>query len=169
MTPYIISQCGNHTMQERKCLPTFVLAIIVNFNGFEENIADFQWFLRKPSPLNVFRLSDHCHQWFFDGFWFFYHRFQWFSMVPDHWSNDAMVSMDRHGLYGHFDNLKRNFKSDQAYRQHKAWGLHIGISSLFEYEITQNASLRLIWTTFRALATQVLVAYPKSLQFFASV
>ena len=24
-----------------------------------------------------------------------YHRFQWFSMVPDHWSNDAMVSMDR--------------------------------------------------------------------------
>jgi len=29
---------------------------------------------------------------------FFYHRFQWFSMVPDHWSNDAMVSMDRRGL-----------------------------------------------------------------------
>ena len=27
-----------------------------------------------------------------------YHRFQWFSMVPDHWSNDAMVSMDRCGL-----------------------------------------------------------------------
>ena len=31
-------------------------------------------------------------------FLFFYHRFQWFSMVPDHWSNDAMVSMDRRGL-----------------------------------------------------------------------
>ena len=28
-----------------------------------------------------------------------YHRFQWFSMVLDHWSNDAMVSMDRCGLY----------------------------------------------------------------------
>ena len=27
-----------------------------------------------------------------------YHRFQWFLMVPDHWSNDAMVSMDRCGL-----------------------------------------------------------------------
>jgi len=33
-------------------------------------------------------------------FLFFYHRFQWFSMVPDHWSNDAMVSMDRRGLLG---------------------------------------------------------------------
>ena len=98
MTPYIISQCENHTIQERKCLPTFILAIIVNFNGFEETIADFQWFLRRPSPLNVFWRSDHCHQWFFDGFLFSYHRFQWFSMVPDHWSNDAMVSMDRSGL-----------------------------------------------------------------------
>ena len=27
-----------------------------------------------------------------------HHRFQWFSMVLDHWSNDAMVSMDRCGL-----------------------------------------------------------------------
>ena len=35
-------------------------------------------------------------------FLFFYHRFQWFSMVLDHWSNDAMVSMDRCGLlYDH--------------------------------------------------------------------
>ena len=33
-----------------------------------------------------------------NGFLFFYHRFQWFLMVPDHWSNDAMVSMDRCGL-----------------------------------------------------------------------
>ena len=68
LTPYIISQCENHTIQERKCLPTFILAIIVNFNGFEETIADFQWFLRRPSPLNVFWRSDHCHQWFFNGF-----------------------------------------------------------------------------------------------------
>ena len=34
----------------------------------------------------------------FNGFSFCYHRFQWFLMVPDHWSNDAMVSMDRCGL-----------------------------------------------------------------------
>ena len=31
-------------------------------------------------------------------------------------------------------------------RQYKAGGLHIGILSLLEYEITQNASLRLIWS-----------------------
>ena len=36
---------------------------------------------------------------------------------------------------------KRNFKSAQVYRQHKAGGLHIVI------EITQNASLRLICHT----------------------
>ena len=107
MTPYIISQCENHTIQERKCLPTFILAIIVNFNGFEETIADFQWFLRRPSPLNVFWWYDHCHQWFSNGFCFCYHRFQWFSMVPDHWSNDAMVSMDRHGLQRSFLCLSR--------------------------------------------------------------
>ena len=53
--------------------------------------------------IECFWLSDHCHQWFFDGFLFFYHRFQWFSMVPDHWSNDAMVSMDRRGLYSDDD------------------------------------------------------------------
>ena len=41
---------------------------------------------------------------------------------------------------------KRNFKSTQAYRQHKGGVLHIVISSLLEYEITQNASLRLIWS-----------------------
>ena len=68
LTPYIISQCENHTIQERKCLPTFILAIIVNFNGFEETIANFQWFLRKPSPLNVFLvvwpLPSMVFQWF---------------------------------------------------------------------------------------------------------
>ena len=31
-------------------------------------IANFQWFLRRPSPLNIFRQSDHCYQWFFNGF-----------------------------------------------------------------------------------------------------
>ena len=35
---------------------------------FEETIANFQWFLRRSSPLNVFGRSDHCHQWFYDGF-----------------------------------------------------------------------------------------------------
>ena len=34
----------------------------------EETIANFQWFLRRPSALNVFGRSDHCHQWFYDGF-----------------------------------------------------------------------------------------------------
>ena len=27
-----------------------------------------------------------------------YHRFQWFLMVPDHWSNNVVVSMHRCGL-----------------------------------------------------------------------
>ena len=34
----------------------------------EETIANFQWFLRRPSPLNVFWAADYCHQWFYDGF-----------------------------------------------------------------------------------------------------
>ena len=42
---------------------------IENFNGFEETIENFQWFWRTPSPLNVFWYSDHCQQWFFNGFW----------------------------------------------------------------------------------------------------
>ena len=58
------------------------------FNGFWGDHHHWMFFGR----------SDHCHQWFYDGFWCCYHRFQWFSMVPDHWSNDAMVSMDRCGL-----------------------------------------------------------------------
>ena len=49
---------------------------------------------------------DH-HHWMFFGcltiaingfsivFLYFYHCFQWFLVVKDHWSNDAMVSMDR--------------------------------------------------------------------------
>ena len=78
------------------------LETIERVNGFKETIGNFQWFLRQPSPLNVFLQSDHCHQWFFNGCWSCYHRFQWFSMVLYHWSNDAMVSMHRYGLpYAH--------------------------------------------------------------------
>ena len=109
LTPYIISQCENHTIQERKCLPTFILAIIVNFNGFEETIADFQWFLRRPSPLNVFWRSDHCHQWVFNVFLFFYHRFQWFLMVPDH----LVKRCD--GFDGSSWSISSWFKSKQSY------------------------------------------------------
>ena len=104
---------------------------IVIFNGFEETIANFQWFLRRPSPLNVFWRSDHCHQWFFDGFSFFYHRFQWFSMVRDHWSNDAMVSMDRYGLVGR----NEHFQWKDALKRKKDWvdkwnGLEIRIRTI---------------------------------------
>ena len=41
---------------------------IAGIQKSEETIAYFQWFLRRPSPLNVFGRSDHCHQWFYDGF-----------------------------------------------------------------------------------------------------
>ena len=71
---------------------------------------------------------------------------------------------------------KRNFKSTQAYHQHKAkgGGLHIGISFLLEYEIIQNASLRLIWshTAFEQPLELWRHQYPQhfpTLAFFASV
>ena len=32
---------------------------IEHFNGLEETIGNFQWFLRRPSPLNVFLQIDH--------------------------------------------------------------------------------------------------------------
>ena len=54
-------------------------------------------------------------------FLFFYHRFQWFSMVPDHWSNDAMVSMDRRGLMQVPQNLpvlqRKKQKKDKSVEQ----------------------------------------------------
>ena len=46
-------------------------------------------------------MANNWHQQlYFNGFWSCscHQRFQWFSMVLDRWSNDAMVSMDRHGL-----------------------------------------------------------------------
>ena len=62
-------------------------------------------------PLQIFNgfWGDHHHWMFLGGltiaingftmvFWCCYHRFQWFLMVLDHWSNDGMVSMDRCGL-----------------------------------------------------------------------
>ena len=62
-------------------------------------------------PLQIFNgfWGDHHHWMFLGGltiaingftmvFWCCYHRFQWFSMVPDHWLNNAMVPMDRCGL-----------------------------------------------------------------------
>ena len=48
-------------------------------------------------------------------FWCCYHRFQWFSMIPDHWSNDAMVSMDRCGLVG---SILFNSKETKIYHIH---------------------------------------------------
>jgi len=41
-----------------------------HFNGFEETIGNFQWFLRRPSPLNVFLaiwpLPPMVFQWFLE-------------------------------------------------------------------------------------------------------
>ena len=62
---------------------------------------DFDRFSMVLTPLDhwmFFWGPNHCHQWFFNGFLICYHCFQWFSMVTDHWSNDAMVSKDRCGL-----------------------------------------------------------------------
>ena len=65
--------------------------------------------LKRPLQTSNGFWGDHHHWMFFGGltiaingfsvvFVFCYHHFQWFSMVQDHWSNDAMVSMDRCGL-----------------------------------------------------------------------
>ena len=86
--------------------------------------------VNQPSPLTDFQPPDHCFQWFFDGFGVtqplpsadfqtiafndfsmvlgsFNHWFQWFSMVMDHWSNNAMVLMDHSPLNFHkIENFK---------------------------------------------------------------
>ena len=68
----ITSKAQEHRSLGRLPPPTILFKeTIVKFNGFEETIVNFQWFLRRPSPLNVFWRSDHCHQWFFDGFFIF--------------------------------------------------------------------------------------------------
>ena len=65
--------------------------------------------LKRPLQISNGFWGDHHHWMFFGGmtiaingfsmvFLFSYHCFQWFLMVPDHWSNNAMVSMDRCGL-----------------------------------------------------------------------
>ena len=70
---------------------------------------DLLYVLKRPLQIFNGFWGDHHHWMFLGGltiaingftmvFWCCYHRFQWFSMVPDHWSNDAMVSMDRCGL-----------------------------------------------------------------------
>ena len=67
---------------------------------------------------NIYFCKKHWHQWGFDGFWVTQplpltdfkpsdHCFQWFSMVMDHWSNNAMVLMDHSPLNFHkIENFK---------------------------------------------------------------
>ena len=76
---------------------------------FLGNHCKFQWFWRDHCKFSMVFEETITIECFLGGltiaingftmvFWCCYHRFQWFSMVPDHWSNDAMVSMDRCGL-----------------------------------------------------------------------
>ena len=63
----------------------------------------------QPSPqINGFS-GDHCHWWngscstigtngFSMVFWSVNHWWRWFSMVANHWSNDAMVTIHRSSL-----------------------------------------------------------------------
>ena len=70
---------------------------------------DLLYVLKRPLQIFNGFWGDHHHWMFLGGltiaingftmvFWCCYHRFWWFLMVSDHWSNDAMVSMDRCGL-----------------------------------------------------------------------
>ena len=76
---------------------------------FLGNHCKFQWFWRDHCKFSMVFEETITIECFLGGltiaingftmvFWCCYHRFQWFSMVLDHWSNDAMVSMDRCGL-----------------------------------------------------------------------
>ena len=75
---------------------------------------DLLYVLKRPLQIFNGFWGDHHHWMFLGGltiaingftmvFWCCYHRFWWFLMVSDHWSNDAMVSMDRCGLVTPFD------------------------------------------------------------------
>ena len=77
---------------------------------FLGNHCKFQWFWRDHCKFSMVFEETITIECFLGGltiaingftmfFWCCYHRFQWFFMVPDHWSNDAMVSMDRCGLH----------------------------------------------------------------------
>ena len=68
----------------------------------------------------------------------FNHWFQWFSMVMDHWSNDAMVSMDRSPLfYTKTDNKDRSIPlPEQNAKKAIRWDsviLEVQMSRLLEY------------------------------------
>ena len=76
---------------------------------FLGNHCKFQWFWRDHCKFSMVFEETITIECFLGGltiaingftmvFWCCYHRFQWFLMVPDHWSNNAMVSMDRCGL-----------------------------------------------------------------------
>ena len=100
--------------------------------------------------------GDH-HHWMFFGcltiaingftmaFWCCYHRFQWFLMVPDHWSNDAMVSMDRCGLLPQKERRSKfcNFVFFFSYCKYLQRGTHQGsVSNLI---FTETFEWTLSW------------------------
>ena len=59
-----VMSCCTHKVftcsQQMSPVISFDIAVVAE----KVTIANCQWFLRRPSPLNVFGLSDHCHQWF---------------------------------------------------------------------------------------------------------
>ena len=70
-------------------------------------------------------------------------RGRWQAKVWDPETPETLKTQDKTLLLpGHLLECNEIYPSVK----HKAWGLLIGFSSLLEYEITQNASLRLIWS-----------------------
>ena len=110
-------QCNGHKLSEPNKKSLF-LKVYFRFLGeystnqcFLWNHCKFQWFWRDHCKFSMVFEETITIECFLGGltiaingftmvFWCCYHRFQWFLMVPDHWSNDAMVSMDRCGLPG---------------------------------------------------------------------
>ena len=77
------------------------------------------------------------YQWMFFGLWpltsmvfgLFHHRFQWFSMARNTWSNDGMVSMDRSALS--WPPL-----SDIFFRVHTILRNILGFNMILSYDIS---------------------------------
>ena len=86
-----INFCANHFHL------MFFSALTIAFNGFQMVLGSL-----NHHHLLIFSPQTIASNGFLMVLGSFNHCFQWFSMVKDHWSNDAMVSMYRSPL---FDNV----------------------------------------------------------------
>jgi len=96
---------------------------------FEETIANFQWFLRRPSPLNVFwavwPLPSMVLRWFFDVATIAFDGFWWFRTIGQtmRWFRWIVVVYKRPLIPLHTRTIKRTCESTTKV----CWGSHCKI------------------------------------------